>query len=395
MSKTIAVCAEQYSLHRLNSKWKAVTLPVLPDSRRLAMEDCGNLFRYWVCDRDSSHEGVTRIGCKDPLCYVCSSVRTKMKVADKMELLDRTYEQLHEYVGCSGLTFTMPSDLWPKIPDEDIAVLERFVIEILTEYYGGERSVSVKGQKRLYRYVIGGDVAGQWFHSFKPWQKGNVWRGFSPHVHVAVYSVMYDRLMEVTTLNSVERGVFVLRRLGLSNAEVQKLRLELAAKWKECVEARYGKSRFQAVGKGPKGYASSWVVDYRYFQRRYDVEHWLDYMFRSEVKDAYREVVHNDSRPSSEGEWAWFKRMVSVRAKGVHRHSGFGWMANVNLNRYVKRLGIQFKPKVERDKERRRMPCYRCGGEMKSSWFDRVLTLEDVVSRGVPFLVSAGGGKNG
>ena len=302
---------------------------------------------------------------------------------------------MHEHVACSGFTFTIPSDLWPRIPDEDIHVLERFVIEILTEYFGGERSVLVKGQKRLYRYVIGGDVAGQWFHSFKPWEKGNVWRGFDPHVHAAVYSVMYDRLMEVPSLSGVERGAFVLRRLGLSNAEVQKMRLEMASEWKERVEARYGKSRFQAVGKGPKGYASSWVVDYRYFPRRHDVEHWLDYMFRPEVKDAYREVVHNNSRPSSEGEWAWFKRMVSVKAKGEHRHSGFGWMANVSLNRYVKRLGIQFKPKAERDKERRRVPCYRCDGEMKCSWYDRVLTLEDVVKGGYPFLVSAGGGKNG
>ena len=141
--------------------------------------------------------------------------------------------------------------------------MEGMVRDILAEYYGGEHLPSRGRQKRLCRYVIGGEVAAQAFHSFHPEKNGNVWRGFDPHVHASVYSVMFDRAYAIQGLEGEELGAFVKRRLGLSNSEVQALRLKLASEYKRRFENRYGKSKFQTVGKGPKGEDSSWVVNYR------------------------------------------------------------------------------------------------------------------------------------
>ncbi len=386
------VTPEQYEPRRLDERWKAVLEPWLPDSRRLALEDCGGLHRLWRCSKYPEHERVTRIGCKDSLCYVCSSSVKAEQVADRLELLDRLFAELHQTVGASMLTFTTPSNMWSRIPEDASSVLEGIVRDELLDYFGGERSVPVEGQKKVRRYVVGGDVVAQWSHSFHVAAdcrgkdcprcggrgcRGNVWRGFDWHVHVSLYSLMYDRLYEVYGIDGLSKGAFVKRTLSLSRAEVRKMCYELGRRFKARVEALYGESG-----------VPEWIVNYRYYPKRNDVKFMLEYIFRSEVQDAYREVVWNGCAPRSEEERVWLRKMLSVRRKGQHRHSGFGFMANSVLNKYARRLGVQFKPKAERVKERRKLFCDRCGAEMVSSWFDRPLTLEEVVNRGLAVLVS-------
>ncbi|MDG6937320.1 MAG: hypothetical protein JRN42_02105 [Nitrososphaerota archaeon] len=86
-----------------------------------------------------------------------------------MELLDTVYSALHETVSASMFTFTMKDDLWERVDADPNAAraLERIVVKVLSEYFGGE-SVPVEGQKSVRRYVLGGDVAAQFSHSFHP-----------------------------------------------------------------------------------------------------------------------------------------------------------------------------------------------------------------------------------
>lgn len=387
----VVVTPEQYAPRRLHPRWKAA-LSWPAEHELLAIEDCGRLHRLWKCKGNPDHERVTRIGCKDPLCYVCSSGRKAEQVADKMELLDSLYSELHESVSCSMFTFTMKDDLWDSVGEDANAVsnLERKVVRVLTDYFGGEM-VSVEGQKRVHRYVLGGDVVGQFWHSFHSAKecrgkdcprckgkgcKGNVWKGADYHVHVVVYSTMFDRLYEVHGLDGLSKGAFVRRTLSLSAGEVRRMCSELGGRWKRDVEADYGKSS-----------ASEFVVNYRYYPKRHDVEFCLSYAFRSEVQDAYREVVYNACPPRNDDERAWLQRMLTFREHGSHHHSGFGWMSNSVLNKYSRRIGVQFKPKVVRVKERRKLFCDRCGAEMESSWYDKPLTLEEVASRGLALMI--------
>jgi hypothetical protein len=396
MNRVIAVSAEEYTERRLNLSWKDAVFPELSESRRLALEDCGKIYAIGKCDRCGA-EGAVRIGCKDRLCYPCDLARRRLQVADKMEILDRLYAELHEPVACSGFTFTSPSDTWKLVRDfcrkwnrslwDELKVIEGMVKDTLVEHYGGESLPSEGHQKRLRRYVIGGDLAAQPFHSFHQWKKGNVWRGFMPHVHASVYSVMFDRAYVLHGLEGDKVGAFVKRRLGLSNSEVQALRLKLASEYKRRFEARYGKSKFQAVGKGPKGQDSSWIVNYRYYPRRHDVEHWTSYMFRSEVQECYREVVWNRDAPSTEGERGWFRELVSIRDRGSHGHVAFGWMSSPVLNKYARRLGVAFEPKAKRDANRRLIPCSKCGdGIIRFSWYERRVTLSELGEAGIPIL---------
>jgi len=382
-SQLVAVAAEQYSPRRLNPKWKEVVFTFLLRDRRKTLEDCGSLYRLWTCRENPQHKFVTRIGCKDPICYVCSFAKKQELVADRMEVLDRIYSELHEQVASSMFTFTTPSVMWEKLEDSpnSISYLEEFVREVLLEYFGGERCAPVEGQKRLKRYVVGGDVVGQWFHSFHPDRKGNVWRGFDAHVHASMYSVMFDRLAEVYTSDGLRKGAFVRRTLSLSRGEVRRMCYELGRMFKAKVEARYGKSG-----------VSEWVVNYRYYPRRHDVQFMLEYMFRSEVQDAYREVVWNNCAPRDEAERSWFRRMLDVRRRGLHRYSGYGFMANAVLNRYARRVGLELKTKSQRLKARHRLFCDRCGGEMVTTWYDEDLTIYGVLSRGLSVVVHSSGG---
>ncbi len=407
MSKLVAVSAEEYAERRLNPLWKDAVFPFLSESRRVSLEGCGSLYAMGKCD-DCGAKGAVRVGCKDNLCYPCDLGRRRLQVADKMGVLDRIYGELHEPVACSGITFTSPSDTWKLVREycrkwnrtiwEELKVMEGMVRDILAEYYGGEHLPSKGRQKRLCRYVIGGEVAAQAFHSFHPEKNGNVWRGFDPHVHASVYSVMFDRAYAIQGLEGEELGAFVKRRLGLSNSEVQALRLKLASEYKRRFENRYGKSKFQTVGKGPKGEDSSWVVNYRYYPHRHDVERWTSYMFRSEVQECYREIVWNSRAPSAEGEKEWFKELLLTRERGSHRHVAFGWVSSPVLNRYAKRLGVQFEPKAKRDAERRVVPCFKCGvGVLRFEWYERKVTLSELGASSIPILGRGyqGGGPRG
>lgn len=301
-------------------------------------------------------------------------------------------------MACSGITFTSPSDTWKLVRDyckkwdrtlwDELKVLGQFVRDILIEYYGGERLPSKEHQKRVQRYVIGGEIAAQAFHSFHSERKGNVWRGFDPHVHASVYSIMYDRAYVVRGPNGEEeRGAFVKRKLSLSNSEVQKVRLAMSARYKELFEARYGKSQFETVGKkGPKGTDSSWIVNYRYYPRRHDVEHWVSYLFRSEVHECYREVVWNKSAPAQGGQADWLRELLQMRDKGSHRRASFGWISSAVLNKYARRLGIQFEPKAKRDARRREIPCFRCDGVMQLDWNYGVMSLGEIAALSIPIL---------
>jgi hypothetical protein len=275
---------------------------------------------------------------------------------------------------------------------------EKIVVAQVSDFFGGEL-VSVEGQKRVRRYVVGGEVVGQWFHSFHPvsecWGrncsrcggrgcKGNVWRAADYHFHLFLDAILYDRQYEVYGLDGLSKGAFVKRTLSLSRGEIRKMCLELGRRFKAAFEAEWGRS-----------WASEWIVNYRYYAGRTDVEHCLLYMFRSEVFDAYREVVYNDCAPRNDEEKAWFERMLSIRKKGQHRYSSFGWASSAVLNKYARRLGIQFKPKVERERHRRRVYCDRCGSEMRSSWYAMTLTFEEVVSRGLSILVRVGRREHG
>ena len=76
--------------------------------------------------------------------------------------------------------------------------------------------------------------------------------------------------------------------------------------------------------------------------------------------------------PSAEGEKEWFKELLLTRERGSHRHVAFGWVSSPVLNRYAKRLGVQFEPKAKRDAERRVVPCFKCGvGVLRFEWYER------------------------
>ena len=327
MTRVMCVTAEQYAPRRLDQRWGAV----VSDTVRLALEACGTRYRVWTCETSPEHQAATRIGCRRPECYPCSSSQSAENVADRMEIRDVLYGEVNFPVSGSMFTFSPPSDMWPRMDKDPDAVRkgEKLVAKVVSDYFGGE-SVSVEGQKRIRRYVVGGEVVGQWFHSFHKASecrgrechrcggrgcRGNVWRGADYHFHLFLDALLYDRLYEVYGLDGLSKGAFVKRTLSLSRGEVRKMCYELGRRFRATFEAEWGESS-----------ASEWVVNYRYYPGRQDAEFCLSYMLRSEVFDAYREVVYNGCVPRTEEEEAWFQRMLSIRKRNQHRYSSFGWM---------------------------------------------------------------------
>ncbi len=442
MIQRLAVPISQVLRRRLNEKWESVIGPVVngtvaESARMVVLKSCGQSFWQHRCG--NGHSIHVRQGCKEVLCYPCSTGYSKRLTDDLMGVLDIIYQSLHDHIGYSGFEFTLPIDIQEKVTESDLKQLRDWVIEILTEYYAGEK-LRYDNRHARKRFAIGGMVAVQWWHSYRSVEngglKGNVWRGWYPHVHATVYDRMWDNKACLFGEDGMRRtdGAFVKRRLSLSVAEVNALRITLAKKWKAKVEAKFGKSTFQAVGVGPKGYDQSWDVHYEYGVARVDAERRAAYMIRSVVQDSYREVVHNNSLPT-EQQKGWAARMLT-RQKHKKSYVAFGWMADSVVNKYASSLVVvcpnlvcghkshgkrcsvelQFGPclckgtkiiplKKERDRERRKIYCHSlmkdrfgeevvCGLLMER--FGGTVSHEEVVERrGEVLCNSYGRGVNG
>jgi hypothetical protein len=89
----------------------------------------------------------------------------------------------------------------------------------------------------------------------------------------------------------------------------------------------------------------------------------------------------------SDGEKSWFLELLEMRKKWSHRHISFGWMCPAVLNKYARRIGVEFERKVKRAAGRRVLPCFKCGeGVMMFQWAGRNLTLADLADAGIPIL---------
>jgi hypothetical protein len=57
------------------------------------------------------------------------------------------------------------------------------------------------------------------------------------------------------------------------------------------------------------------------------------------------------------------------------------------LNKYSRRLGMEFEPKAKRDARRRAVPCYRCDGVIRFEWYETsVWSLRDLASSEIPII---------
>ncbi len=406
MMQRMAVPVAQVYKRELRPEWEGVISGAASADRVERIRKCGSSYWVWKCRRDGTEVHV-RKGCKDPLCYHCSRGYSKGLTDDMMGVLDVIYQTLHDKVSYSGFEFTIPHDLWDKIGEADLKTLRDWAIDILKEYYGAEfvesgDKAKDRHRSRKRRYVIGGIVAAQFWHSFTVKRKGNVWRGWYPHVHATVWDRMWDNRASQYDVDGFAKGggAFVKRRVSLSGHEVKALRDKIENAWRSRVEGKFGKSN-----------APVWNMHYSYGDTRADAERRAAYMIRGVVQDSYREAVHNGYQPS-ETQKAWVSKMLTPQ-RHKKRYVAFGWFADCVVNRYVAKAmigGLRSCPqdrcghaphlgrcavkvgytewpdspkeryveraclceglrpiakKKERDRERRKVYCPNCGGEME------------------------------
>ena len=212
------------------------------------------------------------------------------------------------------------------------------------------------------RVVVGGVASVHVMHSYHPWQKGNAWRGWFPHVNVVVLDRQWDHLARWMDVQGVSHdGAFVHRRVTQEKAAFEGMRVRLATRWMVAVESKFGPSRFRAVGVGPKGGASTWSVNVEPVAAEAEVERTIAYNIRPSKFDAIMEAV--EGAVPTDDELPWVARMV-VKHPRRKDYAYFGWLHESVRNDYLGRVGVHVPALKERREILRKRLCIRCGGNI-------------------------------
>jgi hypothetical protein len=321
---------------------RLVAIGKLEQARLDTILRCGSQFF-----RDVFEDGcveATRASCGDSLCWRCMS-------RDKRSLMEALVSQIHHWYGKDGFNdgvqlsyfvLTMPDWLTYLVTEKDLSWLRSFAVSIVQDELGGVMIASADGrQKKRRRVVIGGLAANHIMHSFDPLKKGNVWRGWFPHVNVVVLDRQYDHMGSWYGVDGTRYdGAFVHRKVSLSPDVVNGMRLRLAGRWENGLRRHFGiPADFHPTeGRGRKGFESSWNVNYSYGDTTEDSDRIIAYVMRPSTYDAVMEAIEGGA--PSDDELGWVDRMLA-HDRGKKSYTYFGWMADCVSSGFADKLREQ------------------------------------------------------
>jgi hypothetical protein len=201
----------------------------------------------------------------------------------------------------------------------------------------------------------------QWWHSYNPSRKGNIFRGLHVHVHGLILDFGFDG----------ER-VIPFARMFISNDPGFK---RLRALWLSNLRAEYGDFEVRDV--------DCWIG---YEKGGAALKHELDYVFRSPVRDLYQTVEHECLPEGYSARWV----AQMLRGRGhAQRISYYGYLSSVNMSPksdFMAFLGLELLDRKSYNAERKKVYCPNCNCLMEPV-LGCVEDTDEVIARGGQFLV--------
>ncbi|MDV3293728.1 MAG: hypothetical protein LYZ70_05605 [Nitrososphaerales archaeon] len=243
---------------------------------------------------------------------------------DRLILLAKMFNHAKKPFLVWRVDFTVGKDLWPRIPRDKLSRFARIGYKTMQQVFD---------EKLGFKARFGMEISPQYWHS------SAAGLGLYPHLHSVIPRLFVD---EATgKLSTVD-----MLRLPIGRVKVL---------WRKNVEAVYGKSS----SSFKSGSREMFSVRVRRYERVYPLIERLKYVYRGAIFD-YEKYVNQGSDYSG-----WDREFVRWSLFSRHfRHIGYGLFAGLNLSAkspFMRRIGLDYKTRMLREKERRKKWCPECG----------------------------------
>jgi hypothetical protein len=316
--------------------------PVLERIRACIEGDLG--FRV-AGDWSSCHcpPQILRLSCHLPWCWRCQDKLRKKNASDMTKHIAKLYHTADWKLRASFFEFTIPFECWESVSDtERLNFLRESAVKTAYDWFGLD--------PKYYKLAIDANV--------DVWGSSHIIRGIQPHVHVVVYSIVYDirarRFVELSKIGKhcPKSELNSLRAIWRANV-VGALRLKTRAPNFDV----YHRYVDESIDGGDIAYAK---LAFR-----------LGYMYRSPVLDVVKylsQAVTSKAHPI-DFNYAWLSRLMqfySGKSRGDKRlkhFQRFGILSDRSQKRYGNMLAVQFaktasfKSPSERSSDSRKPRC--------------------------------------
>jgi len=292
------------------------------DARIKEIEECCNLAEVW---KDANGHPYARIWhCMNRgLCPVCDEIEAWSQSLDRLVFLAKLFNAAKKEFRIWRVDFTVASDVWPKIPRDNLPSFARIGYETMQEYFDSFLGWKVK---------FGIDIAPQYWHS------NNAGLGFYPHLHCVIPRLFVDA--ETGRLSTTDF-------MWLNNARIKTI-------WRRRVEEAYGRSSARR-GFGGRGSEMFSVRITAYDHVGPPLPERLKYVYRGIVFN-YEGIVKNGMDYLK-----WDRDFIRWTLLSRHvRHLGFGLFAPRNLSaksQFMRTVGLDYETRIVRSKRRRKKVC--------------------------------------
>ncbi len=341
--------SDRFYRRKVLSEYVGLMKLVLLLTTAWAISGCGSKSMPWHCLGDENTVGYRPLMCREKNCPFCSEVATRHLVDYKMYVVREIYHKLGRYgrdVSFVRGEFTVPFDLQSKVP-----------IGVLSELNSRAKKVLVEYLNKPAGLKLGIISVPQYWHSADPLGLGK-FGGYFPHVHYVVFDIGFNEKEN----RAVPLSLYVNNDDGF---------VRLRAMWRAELESWLGKSDALDVD-----------CKYRVSHGLDDLEHRLDYMFRSPVRDLYKFV--NQNGVPKDADLSWLRSCLVGRGH-QQRVSYWGWMSPVSMSggsSWMKFLGLKLLSRKEFSGERKKVVCPNCGCFMERVVYGLIEDTEELLSRG-------------
>jgi hypothetical protein len=337
MKEQVLLTRSEYRRWTLNQRWDkllSIYFPNQVDMVRL----CGDKWASYV--DSNGHLFRKPLKCRQrDICPSDANQYRKFLVNDAISEIGKVYSKLRMTVKFASGEFTFHPHIQEVITEGDFPMLRKLAIDVINKVF------SDRG-----RYQLAGEV------SVHFWSSSNPFSGWNPHIHFTFLDLVLIR----------SGGRHTKLQLHLTQEKLRELRIV----WRDAVNKRFG-TNYDEID-----------VHYHHSNGLGHLRHRLLYSFRLPVVDFYKLVITAVS--PVEADSSWVVRALSRGGSKKKRFVWFGWLQDRNRSRAFKQFDVEWRCKSERDKERKKVICLRCGQEMRlisvdERWEDFADTTEPCI----------------
>jgi len=255
------------------------------------------------------------------LCPSCANAYRKTLTDDAVSEIAKIYSRFRMPIAFVTGELTFPPEIQDRLAGDAENMVSTMALRFIKEVFsdGG-------------RYQLAGEI------SVHHWRSKTPFSGQFIHVHFT--------LLNLSLLKAERRFV---KNYLVAHMKPERL-AEVRRTWTRIVNEEFG-----------TGFEETFSHFY-HSKGLGHLRHRLEYSFRLPIHDVYRVVAHEVDPSDIDPDWV--RKMLDRNGSKAKRVRWFGWLQESCRREAFAILEVEYRTKAQRDKERKKVYCPRCGLEM-------------------------------